>query len=99
MLVVRWWRASRRAGMLMLLAAVTFLAGPWSASANSWGPAATVSPSDQYVDAPAVSADQHGDAAIVWSNYIDAYDSSIEVVTRSAGGTWSAPWMLSDGQP
>jgi hypothetical protein len=34
------------------------------------------------VDTPAVSANQQGDQAIVWSNRRDAYDSSIEVVTR-----------------
>lgn len=81
-----------------LVTAAALLAGAGSASAGSWGPAATISPSDQYVGTPAVSADQQGDMAIVWSNRLDSYDSSIEVVTRRAGGTWSAPRMVSDGQ-
>jgi hypothetical protein len=85
--------------MLFLATVASFLAGLGSASASSWGPAATVSPSDQYVDTPAVSVDQQGDMAVVWSDYIDSYDSSIEVVTRPAGGAWSTARMVSDGQP
>lgn len=37
--------------------------------------------------------------AVVWSDYIDSSDSSIEVVTHPAGGAWSTPRMVSDGQP
>ncbi len=64
-----------------------------------WSSATTVSPPDQYAQTPVVADDGQGDAAIVWSNRIDSYDSSIEVSVRQGYGPFSAAQMISDGQP
>lgn len=70
-----------------------------SRASGDWSDATTFSPSDQYVDAPQVAANDQGDMAISWSNQIDGYDSSVEVAVQPAGGALSQPMMVSDGQP
>ncbi len=93
------WDAIGRRGRQWGVAAIAFCLLAAAPARADWSPAVTVSPADQYTDTPQVSADSAGDAAIVWSNRIDSYNSSVEVSVRQGYGSFSAPQMISVPPP
>lgn len=66
-----------------------------SAALAGWSAPTTVSEPGLDAFDPAVAVNARGDAAIAWHWRIDPYRSNVQVVTRSAGGSFGAPQTIS----
>jgi hypothetical protein len=79
-------------GDAIIRAMVRPFGGQWSASVPVSGSG------DSEVQRPQLAVNAHGDAVAVWSAYDDAASKEVvRVASRPAGGTWSAPHIISEG--
>jgi hypothetical protein len=61
---------------------------------TSWATPIDLSAPGQSAESPSIASDANGDLAAVWLEY-DGANYVVQVATKSAGGSWSAPVSLS----
>src|SRR4051794_18879637 len=71
-----------------------WLAAP-SIAAAGWSAPLVVSPAGENSIEPQVALDRRGDAVVVWKHVIDKDHTAVEFISRSEGGPFSAPALIS----
>jgi hypothetical protein len=81
-----------------ILSVLCCAAGLPASAAADWSAPITVSPAGENSIEPQVALNERGDAVVVWKHRIDDYHSAVELVSRSRGGSFSAPMVVSPEQ-
>jgi hypothetical protein len=66
-----------------------------SVATAAWSTPIAVSPPGENSVEPQVALNEHGDAVIVWKHWIDDHRDAVEFVSRSGGGSFTAPAVVS----
>lgn len=80
----------------IVLAALAVCAAP-AGAAPAWLPPAPISPAGEEGTEPQVAMDATGDAVVAWNHFAAVGGYEIVVLSRAAGGTWSAPARFPTG--
>src|SRR4051812_1976568 len=77
---------------------VVALCGPVmipATAAADWSAPMVISPAGENSIAPQVALNDRGDAVVVWQHKMGSYHSAVELVSRSRGGAFRGPLLIS----